>query len=93
MLRNESDDYRTHVSEVNDQIEEIKMEFKDFLKEGWDSEEATDAVESISDSLNDKNLLDYMKVTDKNYSTKTVAALKEAQKAFNALKEEFYSAE
>lgn len=34
-----------------------------------------------------------MKLTDKNYSTQTVAALKEVQRAFNALKDEFYSAE
>ena len=71
------------------------MKFDDFLTEAtnWDSEEATSYFEQLDRMINNKQLTAYMKLTDENYSTNTVALLKKAQVAWNILSDEFYSAE
>ena len=71
------------------------MKFEEFLTEAvsWDSEEATDFFEKLDVMLFDKRLEAYLKVTDDNYSTRTVAALKKVQGAWKSLSDEFYSAE
>lgn len=71
------------------------MKFNDFLTEAatWDSEEATEFFEKLDVMLFDKRLAAYLKVTDDNYSTRTVAALKKVQGEWKSLSDEFYSAE
>ena len=63
------------------------MKFNDFLTEAtnWDSEEATSYFEQLDRMINNKQLTAYMKLTDENYSTNTVALLKKAQVAWSKI--------
>ena len=60
------------------------MSFTKFLKEGnvneryRDSAEATDVMLDIQNKINDKNLTDWAKLTDKNFGTKSLSALTSA---------------
>ena len=71
------------------------MKFNDFLTEAatWDSDEATEFFEKLDTMLFDKRLAAYLKVTDDNYSTRTVAMLKRIQGDWKNLSDEFYGAE
>lgn len=58
-----------------------------------DSSDATDFMYTLSSGLNSKALENWAAITDRNYDTKTLAALKKARKSYSAFLEAMESAE
>jgi len=61
-------------------------------KEFSDSVEATEFIEELEYKLASKQLASYLRETDSNFGSKTIARLRDVNKAMDKFIEEFYQA-